>query len=296
MALETQQELQIKFARRDRALLLVLANLVLTGLLIGHLLTSSGGYRFELDQAGFEAASFLSVFVMFVAATLIKVSLTERRAVLLGLFALQTGNLLDASTGIFFNAPTVWWWIGDGLTFTGEVILALVVFQFVRLTNDLANRDPLTGLYNRSFHMRALGDLLKASHNKRESVAVIAIDIDHFKHVNDVHGHAFGDLALQAIASAVNGFQGEVKVISRTGGEEFEVVVDQLDEPAVFALADRIRLVIARIDLGEDRQFTASLGIALSHIGEALVSLRQRADAAAYKAKNTGRNRVCVAD
>ena len=103
MALETQQELQIKFARRDRALLLVLANLVLTGLLIGHLLTSSGGYRFELDQAGFEAASFLSVFVMFVAATLIKVSLTERRAVLLGLFALQTGNLLDASTGIFLT-------------------------------------------------------------------------------------------------------------------------------------------------------------------------------------------------
>ena len=70
-------------------------------------------------------------------------------------------------------------------------------------------------------------------------------------------------LALQAIASAVNGFQGEVKVISRTGGEEFEVVVDQLDEPAVFALADRIRLVIASIDLGENRQLTASLGIAL---------------------------------
>ena len=94
----------------------------------------------------------------------------------------------------------------------------------------------------------------------------------------------------------MNGFQGEVKVISRTGGEEFEVVVDQLDEPAVFALADRIRLVIASIDLGENRQLTASLGIALSHVGEALVSLRQRADAAAYKAKNTGRNRVCVAD
>jgi PleD family two-component response regulator len=55
-------------------------------------------------------------------------------------------------------------------------------------------------------------------------------------------------------------------------------------------------LVISSIDLGENRQLTASLGIALSHVGEALVSLRQRADAAAYKAKNTGRNRVCVAD
>ena len=296
MALETQQDMQIKFARRDRALFLVLVNLAFTGLLIGHLFTTSGDYRFELDQVGFEAASFLSVFVMFIAATLIKVSLAERRAVLIGLFALQTGNLLDAATGIFFNAAPVWWWIGDGLTFTGEVILALVVFQFVRLTNDLTNRDPLTGLFNRSYHMRELATLLKANHHNKEPVAVIAIDIDHFKHVNDVHGHAFGDLALQVLASAVNTFSDEVKIISRTGGEEFEVVVDQLDEPAVLALADRIRLVISNVDLGENRHLTASLGIALSHVGEALVSLRQRADAAAYKAKNTGRNRVCAAD
>lgn len=296
MARETQQELQIKFARRDRALFLVLVNLVFTGLLIAHLLTSSGGYRFELDQVGFEAASFLSVFVMFVAATLIKVSLAERRAVLIGLFALQTGNLLDASTGIFFNAPPVWWWIGDGLTFTGEVILALVVFQFVRLTNDLANRDPLTGLYNRSYHMRALANLLKIRHNNKESVAVIAIDIDHFKHVNDVYGHAFGDLALQLLAKKVQSFDQQAKLISRTGGEEFEIVADGLDEPAAVSLAEKIRGAIAEIDLGEDRRLTASLGVSLSHVGEALASLRQRADAAAYKAKNTGRNRVCIAD
>ncbi|MGB1342708.1 MAG: GGDEF domain-containing protein [Pseudomonadales bacterium] len=288
--------MQIKFARRDRALLLVIVNVILTGSLMAHLYAISPQYVFNFREISFEIASFLSVFIMFVAATLIKVTLAERRMVLSGLFALQTGNLLDSANGIFYSTQTHWWLIGDGLTFLGEIILALVVFQFVRLTNNLTNRDPLTGLYNRSFHMRELAQLLKNSHRKKESLTVIAVDIDHFKHVNDVYGHAFGDLALQLLAKKVQSFDQQAKLISRTGGEEFEIVADGLDEPAAVSLAEKIRGAIAEIDLGEDRRLTASLGVSLSHVGEALASLRQRADAAAYKAKNTGRNRVCIAD
>jgi len=291
-----QQEMQIQFARGDRALLLIVTNLFISALIVVQLLKDSNQIRFDLGQFGFEAASFVSVFVMFVAATLIKVSLAERRVVLAGLFTLQTGNLLDAATEIIPGADPIWWWVGDGLTFSGEVILALVVFQFVRLTNDLTNRDPLTGLYNRSYHMRELGRLLKVNYEKQQPVSVIAIDLDHFKHVNDVHGHAFGDAALQMLGAAVKTFAPRVNIISRTGGEEFEVVVDELDEPAVLALAEQIRQRIAAVNLGENRTITASLGIALSHVGVTLASLRQRADKAAYQAKNTGRNKVCVAD
>jgi diguanylate cyclase (GGDEF)-like protein len=296
MSDQKQQEMQIQFARGDRALLLVSINLLVSGLIIWELLSSARRVEIDIGQVGFEAASFFSVFVMFVAATLIKVSLAERRVVLAGLFALQTGNLLDAATEIFPDATPIWWWIGDGLTFSGEVILALVVFQFVRLTNDLTNRDPLTGLYNRSYHMRELGKLLKNNHQKKQPVAVIAIDLDHFKHVNDVHGHAFGDAALQTLAQTVRSFDSKVNIVSRTGGEEFEVVIDDRDEPAVLALAEQIRHAIEVVDLGENRRITASLGVALSHVGEALASLRQRADKAAYQAKNTGRNKVFLAN
>jgi len=286
--------MQIKFARRDRAFMLVCLNLILTVSLMAHLYAISPHYHFDLREISFEIGSFVSVLIMFIAATLIKVTLAERRMVLTGLFALQTGNLLDAANGIFYSAQTHWWLIGDVLTFLGEIILALVVFQFVRLTNNLTNRDPLTGLYNRSFHMRALAQLLKTSHSQKEPLTVIAVDIDHFKHVNDVYGHAFGDLALQTLAKQVLSFDQQARLISRTGGEEFEIVADGLDELAAVALAEKIRTAIAEIDLGEDRRLTASLGVSLSHVGEALASLRQRADGAAYKAKNTGRNRVCV--
>ena len=243
----------------------------------------------------FETASFLSVFLMFIGATLVKVTLAARSTLLLALFALQVGNLLDAANLFFPSASPDYWVVGDALTFSGEVLLAFVVFQFVRHTNRLANLDPLTRLFNRSYHMRRLAEFLKSGGEGSSSVAVIAIDLDHFKHINDVYGHGFGDQVLIDIAQAISVLQNKVDLISRTGGEEFEVVARGLDEPAALRLAEAIREQIAALQFEQGPKVSASLGVALSHPNEALSSLRQRADAAAYQAKQTGRNRVQLA-
>ena len=230
---------------------------------------------------------------MFIGATLVKVTLAARSTMLLALFALQMGNLLDAANLFFPNASPDYWVVGDALTFFGEVLLAFVVFQFVRHTNRLANLDPLTRLFNRSYHMRRLAEFLKEG--DQASDGVIAIDLDHFKHINDVYGHGFGDQVLIDIAQAISVFQNKVDLISRTGGEEFEVIARGLDEPAALRLAEAIREQIAALQFEQGPKVSASLGVALSHANEALSSLRQRADAAAYQAKQTGRNRVQLA-
>ena len=121
------------------------------------------------------------------------------------------------------------------------------------------------------------------------------IDLDNFKHINDVYGHAFGDQVLIDIAQAIGVFQNKVDLISRTGGEEFEVVIRGLDEPAALRLAEAIREQIAALQSEQGPKISASLGVALSHSNEAISSLRQRADAAAYQAKQAGRNRVQLA-
>ena len=288
--------LQVKFARTDRVLWLLVLNIATSAFLIHHLVTQ---YPLNLPTNGltvlFETASFVSVFLMFVGATLVKVTLAARSTLLMALFTLQLGNLLDAANLFFPSASDLYWAIGDALTFSGEILLAFVVFQFVRLTNELANLDPLTRLYNRSYHMRRLSEFLKQSAASGDPVTVIAIDLDHFKHINDVYGHGFGDQVLIQLADTIAEFHSETDLISRTGGEEFEIVARRLDEPAAVRLAEAIRTKISTQNFEQGAKVSASLGVAVSHANEALSSLRQRADAAAYQAKQTGRNRVQLA-
>ena len=288
--------LQVKFARTDRVLWLLVLNIATSAFLIHHLVTQ---YPLNLPTNGltvlFETASFVSVFLMFVGATLVKVTLAARSTLLMALFTLQLGNLLDAANLFFPSASDLYWAIGDALTFSGEILLAFVVFQFVRLTNELANLDPLTRLYNRSYHMRRLSEFLKQSAASGDLVTVIAIDLDHFKHINDVYGHGFGDQVLIQLADTIAEFHSETDLISRTGGEEFEIVARRLDEPAAVRLAEAIRTKISTQNFEQGAKVSASLGVAVSHANEALSSLRQRADAAAYQAKQTGRNRVQLA-
>jgi len=275
---------------------LLVLNIATSAFLIHHLVTQ---YPLNLPTNGltvlFETASFVSVFFMFVGATLVKVTLAARSTLLMALFTLQLGNLLDAANLFFPSASDLYWAIGDALTFSGEILLAFVVFQFVRLTNELANLDPLTRLYNRSYHMRRLSEFLKQSAASGDPATVIAIDLDHFKHINDVYGHGFGDQVLIQLADTIAEFHSETDLISRTGGEEFEIVARRLDEPAAVRLAEAIRTKISTQNFEQGAEVSASLGVAVSHANEALSSLRQRADAAAYQAKQTGRNRVQLA-
>lgn len=160
-----------------------------------------------------------------------------------------------------------------------------------------ATRDFLTGLYNRRSFFD-LGDRI-ASVRRREgkSIAVAMLDIDHFKSVNDTHGHDVGDIVLRAVAGVI---QDHVNrggdVCARLGGEEFAIILETNDEDATLSFVENIREAVHQSELeidGSSLKVTASFGITFSDKPE-LEEMLKIADAALYAAKEGGRNQVQV--
>ncbi len=163
-----------------------------------------------------------------------------------------------------------------------------------------ALQDPLTGLKNRRAFEAAVREISQESPHGLRGAALLLVDIDHFKQVNDSYGHLLGDKVLRAVAHVL---QSNVKgrdLVARVGGEEFAVLLLQATSAGALALAEQIRLSIAQ---GKVRSTTAgehigavtiSAGLAVAAAGESLEVIFQRADGALYEAKRTGRNRVCT--
>jgi diguanylate cyclase (GGDEF)-like protein len=162
----------------------------------------------------------------------------------------------------------------------------------------MAQRDPLTGISNRS----ALDDSLQRelSHAQRQgsSCALMIVDIDHFKAVNDKYGHIIGDCALKAIAQRADQCKREGDLLFRYGGEEFVILLRDTDLEGAQLLAERIRACIASAPChcaGIDLDITVSIGVSSLREHDSPVSLFARADQALYSAKRSGRNQVCIA-
>ena len=166
--------------------------------------------------------------------------------------------------------------------------------QMERELIELASLDPLTGALNR----RAFFDSAQnAATRARDGIAlaVVMMDIDHFKRVNDVHGHDAGDRALQAIARVA---AGEPAVLGRLGGEEFVFLMPSASAGEAMALGERVRERIAALEVATENgvlTMTASFGVSEWEAGDNIDSLLKRADTALYQAKTGGRNRVVVA-
>lgn len=159
--------------------------------------------------------------------------------------------------------------------------------------------DPLTGVRNRAGMAELLERDLQSAQRLNSPLSVLMIDVDHFKKVNDQHGHAGGDTALVAVAQQLQDNLRSVDAIFRFGGEEFLAVLPNTGLPYVLQVAERLRSAIESIQLyyeGQRIHLSASFGVAVSHPGENQDQLLQRADAALYMAKSTGRNRACLAD
>ncbi len=161
-----------------------------------------------------------------------------------------------------------------------------------------ALQDPLTGLLNRRGFERTI---LEQDGTDLSGAALLVADLDHFKRINDVHGHLLGDRVLQAIART---FQQNVKssgILARLGGEEFAILLPNTSLGDARALAESLRFAVSMCKIhGRDgRTFvgmvTISLGVAAASAGESLEQLIHRADAAMYQAKGAGRNRVLIA-
>ncbi len=164
----------------------------------------------------------------------------------------------------------------------------LLVHQLL-LIADLrseAERDPLTGLLNR----HALASRLPAS---LRGWALVAVDIDHFKQINDSYGHAAGDRVLMFVGELLQRHLREGNMAVRMGGEEFAVLLQDMHGPAALAVAERLRTDLQRLaPQRTGMAITASLGLAMASEGADFAQLWRQADAALYAAKALGRNRV----
>jgi diguanylate cyclase (GGDEF)-like protein len=170
----------------------------------------------------------------------------------------------------------------------------LANMRTIAIAESRAATDPLTGLANR----RALQDTLNrmAAHASRavSSMAAIAMDLDHFKQINDRYGHDAGDTVLAAVGELLRTFVRESDFVSRMGGEEFIILTPDTGRDGAAVLAEKLREAISRIEVpGIDESVTASLGVAVmpddAGTGEQLL---RHADRALYLAKELGRNRV----
>lgn len=164
---------------------------------------------------------------------------------------------------------------------------------------ELANRDSLTGLFNRRAFHELASQMLKSAHRRRESTAFFMIDLDHFKRVNDRYGHLEGDHVLKMVAETLMATARENDIVARHGGEEFVMAIQGIDEAESLVAAERVRMAIAAITRTPCK-ITASIGIAAftpelrkREATQILEDMLDQADRALYEAKNQGRNRVC---
>lgn len=185
-----------------------------------------------------------------------------------------------------------------------EHLFAASVMRINELHEELARSekdaacDALTGLANRrAFEAALMRDAAEADKDG-SALALLLLDIDHFKKFNDLHGHVMGDKLLKLVAQLLTRHVKGRDTAARYGGEEFAVILVQADLPAALKVAEQIRIMLSKAPLLNRTTaqtlgiVTCSIGVAEHRPGETLTNLIDRADRALYEAKRVGRNRV----
>ena len=178
--------------------------------------------------------------------------------------------------------------------------LTLLARSFEGMRSRLAEQvgtDPLTGCLNR----RALESRLRAewrqATRRSSTLAVLAIDLDHFKQINDTRGHPFGDIVLQELAGIMKATARDTDAVARLGGDEFVIVLPDTGWEGALTFAERLRVKVDEFAFGSDTaviRLTISVGVALARGTDpnSPETLLQEADRSLYKAKSGGRNRI----
>lgn len=169
------------------------------------------------------------------------------------------------------------------------------IHRLVKRLDAAAHLDALTGLANRRAFMRDAGEKLAMHDPAAGPLGIALVDIDHFKQVNDRHGHEAGDAALAHVAATMAASLPRGAILARLGGEEFALVVEGDGLPAIEGAVEELRRAVATHLFrsgGTVIATTVSLGLALIRGGDTVSSALSRADNALYAAKHAGRNRV----
>lgn len=188
----------------------------------------------------------------------------------------------------------------ERLTFATNLAAIAIENRYAR--DELERRaysDYLTGLPNRRRFFELAEKEMHRAERYGSQVSLLMLDVDHFKRINDTHGHKIGDQVLQKLSEVCRNTLRTIDIVGRIGGEEFAVLLPETDDRHALEAAERLRdaLATAQVPLenGKLLNFTASFGVsALNKIDISIDALLSRADEALYQAKNTGRNRVCA--
>lgn len=190
---------------------------------------------------------------------------------------------------------------GDRIQISPATILEVAYLDEAELTAEQQRyekgvKDPGTGVYNKGFFLDRLADEFSFAKRQGTPLALIMMDIDHFKKLNDNYGHLLGDKALRTLTKTVAPTIRGEDVLCRYGGEEFAVIMRGADAKAAMNLAERIREQVSQIKLEHEGQiitYTVSLGVAAYHVSLAdPQALIQEADHRLYQSKENGRNQV----
>jgi len=235
-----------------------------------------------------------------------------------GALAIGVAAALVASTMLFIG-PHAWFGVGGGgvqltPTYVVQMLVAYVVTvvalsffaslqrnlaawrDTAREMHTLAHTDALTGLANRRAAHEVLGrEVARAARYDRE-LAVLMLDIDRFKVLNDTYGHPVGDRVLVALAERLRAHVRASDLVARWGGEEFVVVAPETPMPFSLQLAEQLRAQIAKDPFLDGHRIAVSVGVASFRDGDDVDALVARSDAALYRAKAGGRNRVSVVE
>jgi diguanylate cyclase (GGDEF)-like protein len=178
--------------------------------------------------------------------------------------------------------------------FVSRINTCLDHLDDIQTIRDQANRDYLTRLYNRRYLFDIGGVLYKRARRGQISLLVALLDLDHFKRINDTHGHDIGDRALVALAKLLSGGASGMDIAARLGGEEFCLLAVNVENPPAYLERWRARIAALRVPTRQGAlSFTTSIG-ATTLMGENLDAMINKADEALYLAKSRGRDRVVI--
>lgn len=183
------------------------------------------------------------------------------------------------------------------------VVMSSFAFAFSLITNRqreqlirLATRDPLTGARNRRALDEKLKNLVHGFKRSGNGASLLLLDLDHFKRVNDAHGHAVGDQILKRVTEIINMRIRVTDSLYRVGGEEFVVVLEDQELERAAHLSEQLRTLVEANELAPEKSVTISLGVAELRRDESATDWLRRADEALYRAKRDGRNSTRLAD
>lgn len=242
----------------------------------------------------FIAVVFLAGMVVLHAYGLYAAATQAGRAAVLDQHLFAAAVLIATAIvfGIFFIYPIIRTQVreeGELRAMTAALSHRSETLQHAALT------DPLTGMQNRRYFDEALREYLDAFRHVDKPLGLLIIDLDHFKQINDTHGHDIGDKVLREVGDGLRAITRYHDVLARLGGEEFALVVPNMDEDQLVEFADRIRGAVAQVVVASPRgriRVTASVGAAVWNGRESADDFFRRADTRLYEAKRGGRNRV----